>query len=204
MKELYRVVATVSVLVAGGAMLTGCIGGPTYGTDKTAGAQLMSDLGDAIAIMPAKKTEKVNYQPRSTLVKPADPKKLVDPQQTIATTENPAWVESPEETRARLRKEADDNADDGTYRSPLMVSVTDGKVKSPEQQAKEYREARRIQQGAYSDRRRFLSDPPLAYRQVDDPSVLANLGESEAAKEKRRKKEATVAGSGKKWWQIWE
>lgn len=202
MKELYRVVATVSVLVAGGGMVAGCVGGPTYGTDKTAGAQLLTDLGDAIAIVPDKKTEKVVYEPRPKLVKPADPRKLEEPQKSLASKDNPAWVESPEDMRARLRGEADDNSDNGTYRSPLMVSVTEGKVKSPEQQAKEFKEARRIQQGAYSDQRRFLSDPPLAYRKVEDPSVLSNLGESEAAKEKRRQKEAVIAGSGRKWWQL--
>ena len=49
-----------------------------------------------------------------------------------------------------------------------------------------------------------MSDPPLEYRKVEDPSVLENLGESEAAKEKRRKKEAAIAGSGRQWWQIWD
>ncbi len=203
MKELYRVVVLASAMVAGGTMLTSCIGGPTYGTDKTAGEQLLTDLGDAVAVVPDKKVSKVEYQPRPALVKPVDPMALEQPQQNLVSKDNPAWVESPEETRARLRQEADDNKDNGAYRSPLMVSVTEGKAQSPEQQAAAFREARKLQQGTYSDKRRFLSDPPLEYRKVDDPAVLADLGESEAAKEKRRKKEAAIAGTGRQWWQIW-
>ena len=39
----------VAVLVAG-LTLTGCIGGPTYGTDKTAGEQLMDDIGSSVSM----------------------------------------------------------------------------------------------------------------------------------------------------------
>ena len=72
------------------------------------------------------------------------------------------------------------------------------------QQLEAYREARRIQDGRYTDRRRFISDPPLEYRKVEDPSKLTDLGESELAKEKRRKKEAEIAGTGQHWWEVWK
>lgn len=199
---MYRV-GTLAVLLGVAFSASSCMG-PTYGTDKTATEQLVDDLGDSMSIAPKKKSTALAYQPRGTLVKPADPTKLIEPQQNLASKENnPAWLESPEETRERLKLEADENADNGNYRSPLAVSVTEGKVKSPEQQRLEFREARKIQEGR-ENKRRFMSDPPLEYRKVDDPAKLADLGESEAAKEKRRQKEAAIAGTGRQWWQLWD
>lgn len=200
MTGMYRVAGTLIVLSTVSLGAAGCMG-PTYGTDKTATAQLIDDVGDSMTIGSTKKSQKLTYQPRGDLVKPTQAK-LVEPQQNLASKDNPGWLESPEETRDRLKAEADENADNASYRSPLMVSVTEGKAKSVEQQANEYREARKIADGR-ENKRRFMSDPPLEYRQVDDPAKLTELGESETAKEKRRKKEAEIAGSGRKWYQLW-
>jgi len=200
MTGMYRLAGTFIVLSAAALGAAGCMG-PTYGTDKTSTEQLVDDIGDAVSLSPTKKPEKLAYQPRGDLITPTE-KKLVDPQLNLASQENPDWLETPEQTRDRLRKEADDNSDDGSYRSPLIVGVTEGKTKSVEQQATEFREARKIQEGR-ENKRRFMSDPPLEYRQVDDPAKLTELGESEAAKEKQRKKEAEIAGSGRKWYQLW-
>jgi hypothetical protein len=202
MRQLFRVAGTLLTLATAGAALGSCIGGPTYGTDKTAGEQLFDDIGDAASIAPKKNGTDIAYQPRGALIKPADDKTLVAPQQDLANSkDNPQWVESPEQARERLKLEADANKDNGSYRSPLMVSVS---ALSPEQQTAAYREARKVQQGTYTDRRRFMSDPPLEYRQVSDPAVLTDLGESEAAKAKRRQKEAAIAGTGQHWWQIFD
>lgn len=201
MARVYRIAGSLIGLAAMSMAVTGCMG-PTYGTDKSSGEQLVTDIGEAFTFGPSKKPAQIPYQPRGALIKPANDKVLVAPQKNLASKDNPQWVESPEEARNRLKQEADANADNGSYRSPLMVSVTEGKVLSPEEQQKAYREARKIQDGRYSDRRRFMSDPPLDYRKVDDPAALDNLGESEAAKEKRRKKEAEIAGTGRKWWQV--
>lgn len=201
MTEKYRVAGTVIVLSALALSASSCMG-PRYGTDKTATEQLVDDLGDAASLSPAKRTT-LGYQPRGALVKPSD-NTLIPPEKNLASKDNPQWVESPEEARQRLKAEADENKDDGTYRSPLAVSVTEGKAMSPEQQRAAFREARKIQDGRYSDRRRFMSDPPLDYRKVDDPAKLNDLGESEVAKEKRRKKEAEIAGTGTRWWEVWK
>jgi hypothetical protein len=197
---MYRVAGTLCVLSAVSLGAAGCMG-PTYGTDKSSTEQLVDDLGSAMSIAPPKKAERLTYQPRGDLVKPAEAK-LVAPQQNLASKDNPGWLESPEQMRDRLKAEADENADNPNYRSPLMVGVTEGKTKSVEQQAKEFREARKIMQGR-ENKRRFMSDPPLEYRQVDDPAKLTELGETEAVKEKRRQDEAAIAGTGKKWWQLW-
>jgi hypothetical protein len=201
MIEKYRVAGTVLVLSALALSASSCMG-PRYGTDKSATEQLVDDLGDAASLSPAKRTT-LAYQPRGQLVKPADDA-LIPPEKNIASKDNPQWVESPEEARNRLKEEADANKDNGNYRSPLVVSVSEGKALSPEQQRQAFRDARKIQDGRYSDRRRFMSDPPLDYRKVDDPSKLNDLGESEVAKEKRRKKEAEIAGTGTRWWEVWK
>lgn len=203
MTKMYRVAGSFLVLAAVAFSASGCMG-PRYGTDKNATEQFIDDLGDAASLSPSKKPAQLAYQPRGALVKPSDDKALVQPQESLVSKDNPQWLESPEEARARLRQEADENSNNGHYRSPLAVSVTEGKALSPEQQRAAYREARAIQDGRYSDRRRFLSDPPLEYRKVDDPAKLQNLGESERAKESRRKKEAEIAGTGRKWWQVWD
>jgi hypothetical protein len=202
MKQMYRVAGSFVLLAAATFSVSSCMG-PRYGTDKNATEQLVDDLGDAASLAP-KRPQTLAYQPRGTLVKPADDKVLVAPAQNLATKDNPQWLESPEQARSRLKQEADDNSNNGSYRSPLAVSVTEGKALSPEQQRQAYRDARAIQDGRYSDRRRFMSDPPLDYRKVDDPAKLQNLGESERAKDARRKKEAEVAGTGRKWWQVWD
>ncbi len=202
MTEKYRVAGTLIVLSALTLGASSCMG-PTYGTDKSATEQLVDDIGNATSLSPSKQTA-LAYQPRGPLVKPADDKTLIEPEKNLASKDNPQWLESPEEMRNRLKAEADENKDNANYRSPLVVSVTEGKVKSPEQQRAAFREARKIQDGRYSDRRRYISDPPLEYRKVADPAELNDLGEAEASKEKRRKKEAEIAGSGRSWWKVWE
>lgn len=200
MREL-RVVAGIAAIMAGGLVLSGCIGGPTYGTDKTAGEQLLDDLGSAVSLAPPKK-DSVKYQPRPALVLPPQTQKtaLIEPQKSLASREaNPAWVESPEETRERLREEADANKNNPNYVSPLAKASANGRQLSAKEQQEAYREARKIEQGAYSDKRRFLSDPPLEYRRLPE-GAETDLGEPEKDKERRRKKEAQVKNSGSKWY----
>lgn len=194
--------ASVAALLGACAILSGCIGGPTYGTDKSSGEQLMDDLGNAVMLKPPNASDKkIAYQPRGGLVVPKDPNRLVEPQKSLASTEdNPQWVENPEDMRDRLKQEATENERKIGYNSPLQSQNTTARNLSTDQQLEQYREARKLQQGLYSDKRRYLSDPPLDYRKV--PEEVANdLGEPEKKKEKRRKKEAEIANTGtKKWW----
>ena len=201
MTEKYRVAGTLIVLSALALSASSCMG-PRYGTDKTATVQLMDDISDAASLSPSRKPVTLAYQPRGNLVKPAE-NTLIAPEKNLASKDNPQWIESPEETRNRLKAEADENANNGNYRSPLATSVTEGKALSPEQQRQAFRDARKIQQGRYSDRRRFMSDPPLDYRQVS-PDKLTDLGTPEDQKAKERKKQAEIAGSGTRWWEVWK
>ena len=50
-----------------------------------------------------------------------------------------------------------------------------------------------------TNQRKYLTDPPLEYRSVPQDQ-LADLGEPELKKEKQRKKDAAMAGTGKSWW----
>ncbi|WP_283195279.1 hypothetical protein [Rhizobium sp. AN80A] len=204
-KRWFRLGACLTVAMAGTAMMSGCTSGPRYGTDKTAFQQLTDDLGQSTSLTGAEpKNKGVKYNPRPGLVVPktGGQENLVAPQQSIASKDNPEWVGSPEETRARLVKEADENSDKSNYQSPLANNQIEGGRRTTDAQTKAYREARAIQKGAYIDQRRFISDPPTEYRQVDDPAKLDDVGEPELKKMKKKKKEAAVAGSGKQWWNL--
>ncbi|MBN9056248.1 hypothetical protein JQ506_03555 [Shinella sp. PSBB067] len=187
-------------LLGGSLLLTGCMG-PTYGTDKTAGEQLMDDLGNAVMIQPDNKdAKKIRYQPRGSLVVPKDKTALSSPQQSVAAKDNPQWLENPEDMRERLRDEADANTNNPGYRSPLASQHSNAQQVGVASQTQAYREARRLQDGTYSDKRRYLSDPPVDYRRLPE-QAQADLGEPEKQKERRRKKEAKAAKqSGSSWW----
>jgi len=201
-KRWFRLGACLTVAMAGSAMISSCTSGPRYGTDKTAFQQLTDDLGQSTSLTGAEpKNKGVKYNPRPGLVVPkaGDKENLVAPQESIASKDNPQWIESPEETRARLVKEADENSDNPNYRSPLASDKVEGGRQTTEAQTKAYREARAAQKGTYTDRR-YISDPPTEYRAVDDPAKLDDLGEPELKKAKKKKKEAAIAGTGKQWW----
>lgn len=132
----FRIGACLSVVVAGCSLVSGCASSPTYGTDKTAMEQLTDDLGQSVSLTgPDPKNKGVKYTPRPTLVLPAQAQKetLVAPQQTVANKDNPQWLESPEETRARLVSEADANSDNRitARRSPALRSKAAGARRKP-------------------------------------------------------------------------
>jgi hypothetical protein len=187
-------------LLGGSFLLTGCMG-PTYGTGKSVGEQLVEDVGNAVMVQPDNKEAKnIRYQPRGGLVVPKDQTALITPQDSVSGKNNPEWLESPEDMRERLRAEADENSGDVNYRSPLANQGTTNRKLSASEQTAAYRDARRLQMGAYSDKRRYLSDPPLDYRRLPE-EAQADLGEPEKTKERRRKKEAKAAKqSGSSWW----
>lgn len=200
MTRNFRVHGGLLALIGASLMLAGCMG-PTYGTNKTAGEQLVDDLGDVISFQPNnEEARRIKYQPRGSLVVPKGEATLVTPQQSVASRENSEWIEGPEEMRERLRSEATANQNNPSYRSPLVSQHATGRKLSAAEQQAAYREARRVQMGAYADQRRYLSDPPLDYRRLPE-EVQEDLGEPERDKERRRRKEAAIAKSGSsRWW----
>ncbi|MGX5843833.1 hypothetical protein ACWGTI_24230 [Mesorhizobium sp. ArgA1] len=205
-------VALLAPLVASGLALSGCIGSPTYGTDKTAGEQLVGDLSGAFAVAPKRK-EQINYQPRPELVKPAPGQKeaLPAPQESIETASTD-WPESPEQRRARLRADATAHQDDPAYQSQIVddvqsdpASVKKALAESGSSHPPRWSPAdsdkgraaeiqRRMAEGKQGDptTRKYLSEPPLAYRAAADTAPQGELGEDEYKKERRLKKEAAA------------
>ncbi|AYG58235.1 hypothetical protein QD460_16080 [Rhizobium jaguaris] len=205
MRAMHRVRVGVSLtaLVVGCGLMAGCMSSPRYGTDKTAGEQLFDDLSDIASVSAATPKDKgVKYPNRPGLVLPAQQNRedLTSPQQSLASKDNPAWVESPEEARKRLADEADQNKNDVNYRSPLAQADSGRNRVTEQQQTAAYRAARQDQAGTYIDQRRYLIDPPQQYRQVSDPTALNDLGTPESKKEKKRKKDAEAAQQTSSWW----
>ena len=208
MKTTYAFRAAIGAvgMLAATVSLSGCMGGPTYGTDKTAMAQLGDDLGAAVALGSARdeEKEKLRYNPRPTLVVAGKGQAcLPAPQQSLANREsNPNWVESPEETRARLRLEAKENEGNNNYRSPLMAGRGQGGQMTETEKWEAFRKAKQdVETVNMGSRRRSLSEPPAEFRAAD-AATLQDLGEPENEKERRRKKEAQSAtqASNSSWW----
>lgn len=211
--------ALAAPLVASSLMLSGCMSSPTYGTDKTATAQLTSDLSGMFSMKP--KASRVNeYKPRPDLVKPASLAELPQPQDNIAASGNAAWPESPEQRRARIRADATANQDNNLY-EPLVINDISRKESNragmspgersdddaaPMTSSASAREANREiarrkvegKQGSPTTRK-YLSEPPLTYRQPAETASADDLGEDELKKQRRLKREA----SGGKSWRDW-
>ena len=204
-KKTLRMALGAAGMLAATVALSGCMGSPTYGTDKSAMEQLGDDVTSAIALGDerAKDKAKIRYNPRPSLVVASHQEggNLPQPQQSLANRENnPNWVESPEEARERLRQEATDNQDNPRYRSPLLA----GRGQAGQMTESEKWEAFRKAKASANDPgivggRRTLSDPPTQYRSADT-TTLQDLGEPETKKEARRKKEAQAASTGSSWW----
>ncbi|BCG95282.1 hypothetical protein [Mesorhizobium sp. 131-2-1] len=215
--------ALLAPLVASGLALSGCMGSPTYGTDKTAGEQLAGDLSSAFSIAPKHK-DPIDYKPRPDLVKPAPGLKenLPPPQESIETA-SADWPESPEQRRARLRADATAHQDDPSYQSQIVddVQTDPAAVKkamadsasshpprwSPEDSDKGRAAEiqRRTAEGKQGDptTRKYLSEPPLGYRVAADTAPQGELGEDEYKKERRLKKEAAAKSKSGGWFDWW-
>lgn len=196
---------TVKIAALGGLCLAlASCQSPTYGTGKSAMEQLADDVGNSVALG-GDPAPKVNYAARPALVVPPNARgqQLAQPQQSVSNREvNSAWLESPEETRERLRAEADANENNPNYRSPLLAgNGTNGQL-TETQKWEAFRKAKQEAKGGNvvgNQQRRFLTDPPVEYRSAA-PEELTDLGEPESKKERQRKKNASQAGTGSSWW----
>ncbi len=202
--------ALVAPLVVSAIALSGCVSSPTYGTDKTAAAQLFDDVSGAASIMPKRK-DPIDYKPRPDLVKPGPGQKenLPPPQQSIETA-SADWPESPEARRARIRADATAHQNDPNYQPEAVEDVqTDPEAvkkalaesgsshpprwtpedSNPQRAAEIQRRLAEQKQGDPTVRK-YLSEPPLAYRQPSDAAPQNELGEDEYKKERKLKAQA--------------
>lgn len=212
---------SAGALVAVSAMaLSGCMGmAPTYGTGKAADTQLMEDVTGMFSLSGTKKQAQIDYKPRPELVKPAKVDALPPPQDDIKTASAGAWPEAPEARLARIRAEATANRDDLGFEPEVDIPVEknrrtvratrgddinlDGSAVSVEKQRKDFNERLAMaNQGSATDRR-FLSEPPVEYRQPAATAPTGDVGEDEWKKERRRKAGHTKKGSGWSSWLPW-
>lgn len=208
--KTYARAALLAPLVASAIALSGCMSSPTYGTDKTASAQLFDDISGAAAITP-KHRDPIDYKPRPDLVKPAPGQKeaLPAPQESIQTASTD-WPESPEARRARIRADATAHQNDPSYQPETVEDVQTDPVavkkamadaasdhpprwtpadSSPQRAAEIQRRLAEQKQGD-PNTRKYLSEPPLAYRAPADTAPQNELGEDEYKKERRLKAQA--------------
>ncbi|MBP2560150.1 hypothetical protein J2T08_000849 [Neorhizobium galegae] len=202
----FRVGMGVAGILASTLTLSGCIGGPTYGTDKTAMEQLTDDLGQSVSLggKSAEAKASLKYNPRPSLVvAKGQDQALPAPQQSLASREsNPNWVESPEETRKRLRDEAAAHENDPGYRSPLLAGSGQAGQMTETEKWEAFRKAKAdAETVSVTGRRRSLAEPPAEFRSAD-AAALSDVGEPESQKEKRRKAQAAEAKKGSDWWKL--
>lgn len=165
---------------------------PTYGTDKTANAQLMDDLAGALSLgLGSKDNNRIDYKPRPELVKPQTTAVLPPPQDSVTASTAAGWPESPEQRLARIRAEATANRENPAYRSPVVNDVSEVEMAklSPAEQQAEFRRRRALAQGSSSERR-YLSEPPLDYRAPAATAPVGDLGETEERKARAALREA--------------
>ena len=98
---------------------------PTYGTDKTASDQLVSDVSGILSLGAAEAYQR-RLQASSGACAPEQGGDRIAARaagQRRPHAGNAAWVESPEEKRARLRAEADENSDDPSWRPQIDADM---------------------------------------------------------------------------------
>lgn len=220
-RKIARRGATLLALASSAALLGGCLSSPTYGTGKTANAQLLEDVSGALSPLPKRKAQ-IDYKPRPEIVRP-DPENpeqvaaLPDPQNDIASTDNPAWPESPEQRRARIRATATANQNNPNFEAevapdiqgnqppPLSDDLNKGANFDPlrngnvDQQRAEYKRRRKEGGQGSATERKYLSEPPLEYRAPAETAVAGELGEDEHKKERRRKAESRKKSPKRSW-----
>lgn len=220
-RKIARRGATLMALAGSAALLGGCMSSPTYGTGKSANAQLLEDVSGALSPLPKRKAQ-VDYKPRPEIVRPDSENaeqvaSLPEPQTDIATSDNPAWPESPEQRRARIRATATANQDNPAFEAEVSADASGQqppkladeinrganfdplRSSNVDQQRAEYKRRRKEGGQGSSTERKFLSEPPLAYRAPAETAAADELGEDELKKERRRKAESRKKGGKSSW-----
>ena len=213
--KLDRVPLAIGVAVSA-LTLAGCMSSPTYGTGKTANQQFVEDLTGILSLGP-KERPKIDYKPRPALVKPATTAVLPPPQDDVKTASSAAWPESPEQRLARIRATATENQDNSAYRpeavadsmgrAPAVVPLEGPDIDrfarkpNPAAQRAAFKQALAENNGAVAQRR-YLSDPPLVYREPSATAPVNDIGEDEWKKERdaQRAQRASTTGKKRSWW----
>jgi hypothetical protein len=169
-------------------------------------------------VKPAKAAAKAGAESADAVPAPQQQATLPPPQESVASAGNPNWPESPEQRLARVRAEATEHENDPGYTSPVVPDVSMAStrvtplgnsraeasgIKNASVASAENEEFKRrlkeIQQGDAANRK-YLSEPPLEYRDAYASAPQGEVGEDESKKERRLKREARKkAGRGLSW-----
>ncbi|MEF2070252.1 hypothetical protein SMD10_01135 [Consotaella sp. CSK11QG-6] len=211
-------------MASAGVLVAGCMG-PTYGTDKPVGTQLVEDVTDLVSLGSTNK-EKIDYKPRPELVKPADTSVLPPPAQQVEVASNPDWPESPDQRRARIQAAAYAGDPDQPVPAHYMAATGEGPqptlTREEQEDRKRFNEGdplspdqlksggaefqKRIQemrQGSATERK-YLSEPPTTYRQPAASAPVGDPGVDEDVKAAERKAggKETLGTKLKKLWPL--
>lgn len=213
-----RIAICAAAIGTASLTLTGCLG-PTYGTGKSQGETLFDDLNNVVSLGSDNKGAEIAYAPRPELVKPEDTGVLPAPQTARNTTGDPNWPESPEERGERLRAAAYKGdgpipADVATARKEGVTqgyldrtsgngydfnkNSDDADLLTPQELRSrgELVQARIREQAQGSPtQRKYLSEPPVAYRQPAASAPVGDPGVDESVKERRLRGSGDGLGS---------
>ena len=159
--------------------LGGCvIAGPTYGTDKRVGEQLVEDLASVTSLR--RESVKIDYKPRPGLVPAPEGTALPAPQDSLSERDA-AFQNSPERLRERMAAE-------GSLRGVDARSVSAQTKRYDPETGKRIDMRKRAARIGSPDERRVLTDPPVEYRQAAATAPTGDVGVPEYKKERARKK----------------
>lgn len=183
-------------LCAGTATLAGCMG-PTYGTGVGQSQQLFNDL-DNIVTLGSTNRGQIDYAERKTLERPSTIGTLPQPQVADTATIELEAAQAREEARvAGLQDMRDRAAARPDPRSRVgrraeveqnWLSVAQMRGESQQAQSR----ATTGRQGSPTERR-FLTEPPLAYRAPAATAPAGERGVDEEIKERRASSPGTIA-----------
>ena len=218
MPNTARKVVIAAVLVTGCLSLGGCLG-PTYGTGKSQGETLFDDMNNFVSLGDTGDRKSIAYTPRQELVKPENTSVLPAPQVARNTTGDPNWPESPEQRSARLQAAAYQGdgpipADVATARKEGVTQAyldrtssdgfdfgknnDDAPLLTPQQLRSRGELVRaRLKERAQGSpaQRKYLSEPPVAYRQPAATAPVGDPGVDESVKERRLRGSGEGLGS---------
>ncbi|HEY9056179.1 MAG TPA: hypothetical protein VIN77_03420 [Aurantimonas sp.] len=208
MTKTVRLASHAMAIGAVTLVLSGCLG-PTYGTGKSQGETLFDDLNNMVSLGGgSEKGAEIAYAPRPDLVKPENTSILPPPQAARNTTGDPNWPESPEQRSARLQAAAYQG--DGPLPADIATARKEGvtqayldrttrsghkfdsnrrdTILSPEElrgRGELVRQRLREGQQGSPTQRKYLSEPPVAYRKPAATAPVGDPGEDESVKERR-------------------
>jgi hypothetical protein len=186
---------------AGAAISLAACSATTYGTGTSPGAQTLKDIS-GMAALTGQKKEKIDYEPRPSVVVPPTTASLPPPtdgDEVLGTD----WPDDPDVKAEQLKADVAALEAEGKHldvRLPAgaqpptdpYADLTPAERKALVRKlAAEARSAVAVDENG-NPVRRYLSEPPLTYREGDPNAPV--LTAEELKKQKKKKK---------KWWQFW-